>query len=159
MRDKPHYLQLSVLKEAERRSAYEREPGTSTTSNAGSNETSRQSDPCWQAVFRTRRVPPLSPSNRTELESTTHLESLILQHLLDRNLLLGRVRPIRLLLAQHLCRENDTKTSVSNDFAVCVGDGSFVACLSVGCGDGDDAGGVIVGCEGGRASVWVRPFS
>lgn len=88
-------------------------------------------------------------------KNRTYLESLVLQHLLDCNFLFLGSRSIRLLLAQHLGRENDTETSISDDFAVGVRDGPFVAALSIGSGDGDNASGVIRSCGRGERQLRV----
>ena len=74
-----------------------------------------------------------------------HLESLVLQDLLDGNILtIIRAR-------DELCLEDDAEGAVSDDLAVGVGDVTELAGLSVGGLDLDDLAGVVDGCRDRRA--------
>ena len=79
-----------------------------------------------------------------------HLEPLILQHLLNRD-----VRSF-LRTTGELCLENNTEGAVSDDLAVGVGDVSRFACLSIRSDDFDDLSRVIDGCKTGGRNKWVR---
>lgn len=76
----------------------------------------------------------------------THLEPLVLQNLLDSNIALRSLTPVRLLLAHHPSSKYDTKRSISDNLARVVRDDLFVSRLAVRGGDGDHAVGVIGRC-------------
>jgi len=92
----------------------------------------------------------------------SHLESLILQHLLDSDLRLRLLCPIVLLrcwtglsalsrisssgLTQHICRKDHSKAPIPHDLTTRVGDGDLRPCLPRLRGNSDDPSRVI-GCN------------
>jgi hypothetical protein len=94
----------------------------------------------------------VSPAILVILGDWTHLEPLVLQDLLDGNVLLWLFGSIFLAgcwmsdgslsssswLTEHLCGKDDTETSISNNFAVGVADGSFSSSLAIRRRDGHD---------------------
>jgi hypothetical protein len=79
-----------------------------------------------------------------------HLEPLILQHLLDRDVR-SFLRP-----TSELCLEHNAEGAVSDDFAVGVGDVSRFSGLSIRSDNFDDLPGVVDGCKTGGRDRRVR---
>ena len=66
----------------------------------------------------------------------THLEPFVLQNLLDRDVTIG-------VIVEQSCLENDTKGTVSDDLAVCIGDFALFSTLAIRGDDLDDLARVV----------------